>query len=52
MDYHAEIIDSTSYDRLGTSATGLGEVNVDDFGAEGDGKIDDIVCTENKFGLT
>ena len=41
MDYHAEIVDSTRYDRMGTPVSGLGEVNVDDFGAEGDGKTDD-----------
>ena len=43
MDYHDEIGDSMGYDVLGTPATGRGEVNVDDFGAEGDGKTDDTV---------
>ncbi|XP_034703710.1 polygalacturonase-like [Vitis riparia] len=41
MEYEAEIVDSTRYDHLGTPATSLGEVNVDDFGAKGDGVTDD-----------
>ena len=41
MEYEAEIVDSTRYDQLGTPATSLGEVNVDDFGAKGDGVTDD-----------
>ncbi|CBI24904.3 unnamed protein product, partial [Vitis vinifera] len=41
MEYEPEIIDSMRYDQLGTPATLLGEVNVDDYGAEGDGITDD-----------
>lgn len=41
MGYRDDIVDSTGYHRPGTPATGQGEVNVDDFGAEGDGETDD-----------
>ncbi|KAJ9685691.1 hypothetical protein PVL29_017646 [Vitis rotundifolia] len=41
MEYEAEIVDSTRYDQLGTPATSLGEVNVENFGAKGDGVTDD-----------
>ncbi|CBI24902.3 unnamed protein product, partial [Vitis vinifera] len=39
----AEIVDSLRYDHLGTPATSLGEVNVENFGSEGDGETDDKV---------
>ena len=39
----AEIVDSLRYDHLGTPATSLGEVNVENFGSEGDGQTDDKV---------
>eukprot|EP00261_Vitis_vinifera_P038521 XP_019079764.1 PREDICTED: polygalacturonase-like isoform X3 [Vitis vinifera] len=41
MEYEPEIVESMRYDHLGTPATSQGEVNVENFGAEGDGETDD-----------
>ena len=43
----AEIVDSLRYDHLGTPATSLGEVNVENFGSEGDGETDDTEVINN-----